>query len=91
MKHPRISDLKPIDPRSHNLNVIVETPKGSRTKFKYDNKSGLFLFDKALPVGQSFPFDFGFLPSTVGEDGDPLDVLILADQPTFTGRSLRLH
>jgi inorganic pyrophosphatase len=48
-------------------------------------KSDLFVFDKALPIGQSFPFDFGFLPSTVGDDGDPLDVLILAEQPTFTG------
>jgi inorganic pyrophosphatase len=43
------------------------------------------MFDKALPIGQSFPFDFGFLPSTIGEDGDPLDALILTDEPTFVG------
>lgn len=65
--------------------VIVETPKGVRTKFKYDEKHHLFMFDKALPTGQSFPFDFGFLPSTIGEDGDPLDALVLADEPTFVG------
>src|SRR5262249_59130695 len=57
----------------------------SRTKFKYDEKHGLFIFDKALPIGQNFPFDFGFLPSTKGGDGDPLDILVLTDEPTFVG------
>src|SRR5262249_45674602 len=45
--------------------------------------------DKALPIGQSFPFDFGFLPSTKGDDGDPIDVLVLADEPTFVGCLIR--
>jgi inorganic pyrophosphatase len=80
-----ISRLPPFDPDSGALNVIVETPKGRRTKFKYDDKSGLFKFDKVVPMGFAFPFDFGFLPSTVGGDGDPLDVVILTDEPTFTG------
>jgi inorganic pyrophosphatase len=67
------------------LNVVVETPKGSRNKFKYDIESGLFELSGVLPVGASFPFDFGFVPSTLGEDGDPLDVLLLMDEPAFPG------
>jgi len=77
--------MQPFDRESGFLNVIIETPKGSRNKFKFDEKHGLFMFDKAMPIGQSFPFDFGFLPSTIGEDGDPLDVLLLTDEPTFVG------
>jgi inorganic pyrophosphatase len=80
-----ISRLPPFDSDSGALNVIVETPKGRRTKFKYDEKSGLFKFDKMVPKGFAFPFDFGFLPSTLEEDGDPLDVVVLTDEPTFTG------
>jgi len=80
-----IPRMRPFGPKSAYLNVIIETPKGSRTKFKYDEEHGLFMFDKALPIGQSFPYDFGFLPSTQGDDGDPLDVLVLTDEPTFTG------
>src|SRR5215831_20148306 len=80
-----ISRMPPFGPKSEYVNAIIETPKGSRTKFKYDEEHGLFMFDKALPVGQSFPYDFGFLPSTKGDDGDPLDVLVLTDEPTFAG------
>src|SRR5215831_6683062 len=80
-----ISRMPPFGPKSEYVNAIIETPKGSRTKFKYDEEHGLFMFDKALPIGQSFPFDFGFLPSTKGGDGDPLDVLVLTDEPTFVG------
>jgi inorganic pyrophosphatase len=80
-----ISRMCPFSPKSEYVNVIIETPKGSRTKFKYDEESGLFMFDKRLPIGQSFPFDFGFLPSTKGGDGDPLDVLVLMEEPTFVG------
>jgi inorganic pyrophosphatase len=80
-----ISRMRPFGPKSEYVNAIIETPKGSRTKFKYDEEHGLFMFDKALSFGQSFPFDFGFLPSTKGDDGDPLDVLVLTDEPTFVG------
>ena len=78
-------DLKPFDPDSQELNVISETPKGSRNKFKYDEKRRLFKLGGVLPVGAIFPYDFGFIPSTVGGDGDPLDVLILMDEPAFPG------
>src|SRR5215475_6104288 len=79
-----ISRLRPFGPKSEYVNVIIETPKGSRTKFKYDERENLFVFDKALPMGQSFPFDYGFVPSTKGGDGDPLDVMVIAE-PTFVG------
>jgi len=83
--HLDISRIPPFGADSEYVNVIIETPKGSRTKFKYDLENGVFMFDKNLPMGQTFPFDFGFLPSTKGEDGDPLDVLVLSEAPTFTG------
>jgi inorganic pyrophosphatase len=85
MAFRNISGMRPFGPKAEYVNVIIETPKGSHTKFKYDDKSGLFMFDKILPIGQTFPFDFGFLPSTKGGDGDPLDILILMDEPTFVG------
>jgi inorganic pyrophosphatase len=71
------------------LNVIIETPKGSRNKFNYDEGLGLFKLGGVLPAGASFPFDFGFVPSTVGGDGDPLDVLVLMDEPAFPGCLVR--
>jgi inorganic pyrophosphatase len=74
---------------SKELNVIVETPKGSRNKFDYDEDSGLFKLGGVLPSGAVFPFDFGFVPSTEGGDGDPLDVLLLMDEPAFTGCLVR--
>jgi inorganic pyrophosphatase len=67
------------------LNVVVETPKGSRNKYKYDEAGGVFMLHKLLTAGAVFPFDFGFLPSTRGEDGDPLDILILMEEPARTG------
>src|SRR5262245_11976199 len=85
MPHRDIARMRPFGLKSKYINAIIETPKGSLTKFKYDDESGLFLFDKAMPTGQTFPFDFGFLPSTLGDDGDPLDVLVLTEEPTFVG------
>lgn len=66
-------------------NVVIETPKGHRNKYKYEPEPGLFKLHKVLPAGAVFPYDFGFIPSTQGEDGDPLDVLLLMDEPSFTG------
>ena len=67
------------------LNVVVETPKGSRNKLAWNEDYGIFQLKGVLPAGAVFPFDFGFLPSTTGEDGDPLDLLILMDDPTYPG------
>ncbi len=77
--------LKPFDEESGDLNVIIETPKGSRNKYAYDEKLGLFVLKGVLTVGHSFPYDFGFIPNTKGGDGDPLDVLVLMDEPAFAG------
>ena len=67
------------------LTVIIETPKGSQNKYIYEPRFGAFVLDGVLPAGAVFPFDFGFVPSTIGEDGDPLDVLVLMDAAAFTG------
>ncbi len=67
------------------LNVVIETPKGSRNKYTYDERCGLFKLGGVLPAGAVFPFDFGFVPNTLGGDGDPLDVLVLMDEPAFAG------
>ncbi|MBV8205632.1 MAG: inorganic diphosphatase [Acidobacteria bacterium] len=65
--------------------VIIETPRGSRNKYKYDEQSGRLKFSKVMPEGMMFPYDFGFIPGTRAEDGDPLDVLVLSDEPMFPG------
>lgn len=70
---------------SGDLHVIIDTPKGSRNKYKYDEDLGLFKLGGVLPAGAVFPFDFGYVPSTLGGDGDPLDVLLLLDEPAFVG------
>src|SRR3954464_7536915 len=77
--------MGPFDPETGDLNMIIDTPKGSRNKFKYDEAHGLFKLSGVLPAGASFPFDFGYVPSTRGEDGDPVDVLVLMDEPAFAG------
>jgi inorganic pyrophosphatase len=81
----RLTRLETFDPHSGELNVIVETPKGSRNKLKYDEQARLFTLSRVLPIGSVFPFDFGFLPSTRGEDGDPMDILLLMDEPVPPG------
>jgi inorganic pyrophosphatase len=67
------------------VHVVVETPRGSSNKYAFDAELGLFRLTKVLPAGMSFPFDFGFVPSTLGGDGDPLDLLLLLDEPAFPG------
>ncbi len=65
--------------------AVIETPKGRRNKFKYQPKSGMFSLSHVLPQGFSFPFDFGFIPSTRADDGDALDVIVLMDEPAHVG------
>jgi inorganic pyrophosphatase len=79
------SRLKPADQQTEMLRVVVETPKGSRNKFAFDPKLRVFELRKVLPSGMTFPYDFGFLPSTEADDGDPVDVLVLMDEPAFPG------
>jgi inorganic pyrophosphatase len=77
--------LDPMRKKDGLLQVIVETPKGSRNKFSFDVEQEIFSLKKVLPAGMAFPYDFGFLPKTVAEDGDPIDVLLLMDEPAFPG------
>src|SRR3981189_1344412 len=77
--------LEPIRKKDGLLQVIVETPKGSRNKFSFDVEQEIFSLKKVLPAGMVFPYDFGFLPKTVADDGDPIDVLLLMDEPAFPG------
>jgi inorganic pyrophosphatase len=86
---PNLDRLPAFDPDSGDLNVIIETTKGRRNKFKYEEGQGLFLLDSMLPPGAVFPYDFGFVPSTEAEDGDPVDVLVLMEEPAFVGCLVR--
>lgn len=67
------------------VHVVIETPKCSRIKYSYDSKIGLMRLSKALPEGMMFPFNFGFVPNTLGDDGDPLDILILNQEALISG------
>lgn len=78
-------ELPPRRPDSGALQVIIETPRGSRNKYNFDPEQKIFTLKKLLPAGMVFPYDFGFVPSTRGGDGDPLDVLVLMDEPAVTG------
>lgn len=68
--------------------ITVETPKGSPFKYKFDEQKQQFVVHKVLPGGMTFPFNFGFVPHTKGEDGDPLDVVVLSGSAHATGRNL---
>jgi inorganic pyrophosphatase len=81
--------LRPIDKKDGLLQVIIETPAGSRNKFAFDPDQGVFALKNVLPAGMTFPYDFGFLPRTIAPDGDPIDVLLLMDEPAFPGCAVR--
>jgi inorganic pyrophosphatase len=87
-KKPEESTTGTSEPKEDLLQVIIETPKGCRNKYSFDPKQEIFLLKAALPAGMVFPYDFGFVPQTLGGDGDPLDVLVLMDEPAFPGCAL---
>jgi len=81
-----ISGLSPqLNRKTCECVCVIETPKHSRRKYKFDETSGLFKLSSVLPEGFNFPFDFGFIPSTLAEDGDPIDVMVLADDAGAVG------
>jgi inorganic pyrophosphatase len=83
---PDLIALNPrLDEKKCTCRAIIETPKNSRNKFDYDPDSGLFELGGLLPEGMLFPFDFGFIPSTQGDDGDPVDIMVLMDAPAHAG------
>jgi inorganic pyrophosphatase len=73
------------------LQVVIETPKGCRNKYSFDEQQKIFVLKAALPAGMVFPYDFGFVPQTLADDGDPLDVLVLMDEPAFPGCALMVR
>ena len=77
--------ISPFDAETGALNVVIETPKDCRNKYAFDDARGVFVLKGVLAAGHSFPFDFGFVPQTLGGDGDPLDVLVLMDEAAFAG------
>ena len=70
---------------SNNVDVVIETPKGSAQKYDYVPNTPFFKLSKILPSGMVFPYDFGFIPKTKGEDGDPLDVIVISEFNSFPG------
>jgi inorganic pyrophosphatase len=81
-----IAALRSFDEDNKSLvRVVIETPKGCRNKYKFEPGMGAFKLSNVLPEGMVFPYDFGFIPDTRAEDGDPIDVLLLMDQPAFPG------
>jgi len=75
----------PFTKNGKDINVIIETPKGNGNKYSYDAANGLYKLRKVLPEGMVFPYHFGFIPGTQGADGDPLDVLLMMDEPAYPG------
>ena len=84
---PHLADPSTIEPYTEagTLQVVIETPKNSRLKYAFDHERRIIVLKKILPAGMAFPYDFGFVPSTLAPDGDPIDVLVLMDEPAFPG------
>jgi inorganic pyrophosphatase len=85
MANRNLIKLPTFSKRPTILNAVVESPRGSRVKLKYDPDSDVFALSYVLARGSTFPCEFGFIPSTLGDDGDPMDILILMDAATCSG------
>jgi inorganic pyrophosphatase len=80
-----LTQINPMPQEDGLLKVVIETPKGSHNKYSFDHEENIFQLSKVLPAGMVFPYDFGFVPKTCAPDGDPVDVLVLMDEPAFPG------
>jgi len=81
---PNLINLPPFT-KDDDVYVVVETPRGSRAKFDYDPKLKTFTLSKSLLTGLTYPHDWGFVPSTKADDGDPIDIMVVHDAATFPG------
>ena len=88
-RHAVLSEIDPFAKETGDLLVVIETPKGSRNKYSYDPECDCMRLSTVLPEGMVFPYDFGFIPSTLGQDGDPLDVLVLMETSVMPGCVVR--
>jgi len=84
-KDPHLSSNLPAYGEDGSVHAVVESPRGSVVKLKFEIKLGVFTVAHSLPLGLSYPFDWGFVPSTQAPDGDPLDILILHEASTYPG------
>jgi inorganic pyrophosphatase len=86
-----MTDLLKLPARAGNgdVHAIVETPRGARAKLKFEPSLSGFVLSKALMLGLSYPYDWGFIPSTLADDGDPLDIMIIHEAATSPGLILR--
>jgi inorganic pyrophosphatase len=75
----------PAQPKPGLINVLVEIAGGSKNKYEFDKDMNAFALDRVLFASVQYPFDYGFIPNTLADDGDPLDGLVIMDQPTFPG------
>ena len=75
----------PAQPKPGLINVLIEIPAGSKNKYEYDKDLQAFALDRVLYSSVQYPGDYGFVPNTLADDGDPLDGMVLIDQPTFPG------
>jgi len=80
-----LHDLTPGEKSPKIINVIIEIPKGSKNKYEIDKKTGIIKLDRAMKTSQDYPFDYGFVPQTLWEDGDALDVVVLTTYPLSSG------
>ncbi|MEO1208941.1 MAG: inorganic diphosphatase [Cyanobacteria bacterium J06638_20] len=75
----------PAQPKPGLINVLIEIPGGSKNKYEFDKDLGAFALDRVLYASVRYPFDYGFIPNTLADDGDPLDGMVIMDEPTFPG------
>jgi inorganic pyrophosphatase len=77
--------LIPAQPKPGLINVLIEIPGGSKNKYEYDKEMEAFALDRVLYSSVKYPYDYGFVPNTLADDGDPLDGMVIMDEPTFPG------
>lgn len=77
--------LIPAQPKPGLVNVLIEIPGGSKNKYEFDKELNALCLDRVLYSSVAYPYDYGFIPNTLADDGDPLDGMVLMDQPTFPG------
>ena len=77
--------LIPAQPKTGIVNVLIEIPAGSKNKYEFDKDLNAFALDRVLYASVQYPYDYGFIPNTLADDGDPLDGMVIMDQPTFPG------
>lgn len=84
-------ELPALDADTGLVRVVIDTPRGSRNKYKFDAQLAVLKLSRVLPAGMAFPYDFGSIPSTCAEDGDALDVMVLTEAPLFPGCLVHVH